>query len=87
MRKETIQAIKGVINEYDNACQYYGDSFDNYFGTTDLNEVADIVYQDVIEYSEEVSGYSKAIRFDGKKTILEFIKKEIVSAEYEYLNR
>lgn len=44
----------------------------------DVNESAEYCYKELLVMSEDTFGYSKAVRFDGKKNIINHLKKRIV---------
>lgn len=87
MRKETMELIREAVAMADNSCQAFNINMEDYFGTTDTDKVAESLYKDVLALSEENAGYTKAIRFDGKKAIVSALKLEVVKPEYDYLNR
>ena len=85
MRKETVQLIDDsiyycLINPI-NDC-----GIDEFNGgkELELNNCSKICYEELMTMSEDTYGYSKAIRFDGKKNIMSLLKsriKELLKSE------
>lgn len=87
MREDTMKLVREAVAMADNSCQAFDFNMEDYFCTTDIDEIANVLYMDVIKLSQETAGYSEAVRFDGKNAIIEALKLEVIKPEYDYLNR
>lgn len=84
LREDTMEAVMDAVYTLANNFLNPSDGSDE---PISLKDAVDYCYREFEELLQQVSGYSKASRFDGKRKILRAIECEIQSCEYIILKR
>lgn len=79
MRKETLRLADDCIHYVViNCIEEYG--YEKWHGSNEklnIKEISKVIYDEMLVQAEDTFGYSKAIRFDGKKKIVEYIQQRL----------
>lgn len=85
LRENTMEAINDAV--YSLANHYINPIYEGDDDPIDLQVAIDYCYREFEEIIQQVSGYTTAVRFDGKRKILRAIECEIQDNEYIILKK
>ena len=84
MRKQTIEIAHAAVDENINAIALFGGTEEDQFGTTDLDKIVDLIYENFKEIANMEYTGDKSHNFDGIDEIKGEIRKYYTWAKENY---